>query len=65
MRETVEEFGVRIKEAPVKTPGATGVIGRYQAPLRLAYVLIRADTDRYNSDKECLDLAVFAVSNTM
>lgn len=65
MRKTVKTFGARFEEAPVQTPGGIVVAGRYQGPLRLVYERNCADTDRHNSNKECLWLAVFAVNCTV
>lgn len=64
MRESAEAFGVRLDEAPIETPGVIGTVERYHATLRLAYERIRRDLDRQSSDKECLEIAVFAVSCT-
>lgn len=63
--QLVEMVEVLLHEAPSEMPGTTAVVEGYHAPLSLAYERIRAYIDCQNSHKECLRLAVFALTCTV
>lgn len=48
---SLEAFGVRLKEVPIETPSAIGIVDRYHAPFGLVFEIIRADTDRETATK--------------
>lgn len=54
-----------MNEAPIENPGTIGVVERYHAPLRAACLKIRSDMDNYNTDEECMRLAVFSINATV
>lgn len=62
MREFVEGFGIRLDKATIERPDRIGVVEKYHVPVRLAYDRIYADTNRYKSDQECLQVVVFAIN---
>lgn len=64
MKGYLDAEGITMKEAPIETPGAIGIVERYHAPLRAAFDKIRADSPRNTTDAECLRMAVYAVNNT-
>lgn len=51
-----------MKEAPIESSGATGMVERYHAPLRPAYERFRLDADHHTSKKEFLQLFKFGTS---
>lgn len=50
---------------PIETPGCIGTVERYHAPLRAAFVKIRAEVDGSTPHHECLRMAVFEVNSTV
>lgn len=52
--------------SPNQNPGFIGIVERYHAPLRAAYVMVRESTDNSKaSDAECLQMALYYVNCTM
>lgn len=64
LRVSAEAFGMHLREAPIKTPGAIQTAEMYYALLWLAYKRICAETDRQTRDQEFFRLTVFAVKCT-
>ena len=57
--------GMTINQVPVEAHWSIGKIERYHGPLRRAYEIIRAETQRSNaSEAACLQMAVKAVNDT-
>lgn len=56
---------LQLKEAPIETPGAIGVVERYHAPLRVAYEKIRTVKTRETTDPECQSMAIFSINSTL
>ena len=55
-----------MEEAPIENPGSIGLVERYHAPLRKAYVKLRETLSRTNAtDQECLQAAVYAANATI
>ena len=52
-------------EAPVESPWTLSHVVRNDEPLRTAYKKIRASLIRDQSDEECLQMAVKAVSDSV
>lgn len=65
MKSNCQAEGITLREAPIENPGSIGVVERYHAPLRAAYEKLRSDLPRENSDEDCLQMAVYAVNNTV
>lgn len=60
--KSAENFGVRFDETTADTLGIFSVVGKYNVVLYLSYERIRAITDYQNSNKKCVQLAVFVIS---
>lgn len=65
LKGNLEAADINLVEAPIENPGTIGIVERYQAPLRAAYEILRADFDRKTSDDECLRMAVYSVNATV
>lgn len=65
MNTNCETFGVRIREAPIETPGSIVTVGIYHAPLRDAYERIRSYLYYQTSDAEFLTMEVYMVIFTV
>lgn len=65
MREALQVHGAQLDEAPVKTPGAIGIVESYHAPLRIAYERVTTKVQERTTDQECLDLEVFGINCTV
>lgn len=65
MRKLLKINDVQLKEATMKTPCAIANVRRCHAPLRLAYERIGVVSSRGTTNKECLDLTVFAIKCTV
>lgn len=65
MRANMDAAGIRLREAPIESPGAIGVVERYHAPLRGIYEKIRKEMARDHTDVECLKMAVFSINATV
>ena len=58
--------GIIMEEAPIESPGSIGIVERYHAPLRSAYVKLRQTLSKGDvRDDECLRMAVYATNCTM
>ena len=62
-RAAARNDGINIREAPIETPGAIGIVERYHAPLRRAYNTLRDTLDKTISNNDCLLMATFAVNS--
>lgn len=61
-----EALGIKMREAPIKTSGAIGVVERYHAPLHRSFNKVGEMISKDQaSDNECLRMAVFSVNSTM
>lgn len=65
MRSNMETYGVRIREAPIETPGSIGIVERYHGPLRAAFERIWDDMDGCLTEADCLRMAIFSVNSTI
>lgn len=62
MKNWLGPHGFRLNKAPVETPGAIGIVGRYHAILRVTYQIIRQELDNQTGDHDCSQHTVFAVN---
>lgn len=65
LKESLEAYGVKVDEKPIKTPGAIEIVERYNATLLLANERIMAVIERKTCSQECLDFALFSNSCTV
>lgn len=65
VKESLEAHRIRLDEVTIKTPGTTGTVERYNAPMRLANLRIRTKAGLGTSGQECLKLAVLALKCTV
>ena len=62
----MEAAGIILEEAPIENPGSIGVVERYHAPLKKAYLKLRQTLQKGDtSDAECLQMAVYAANATI
>ena len=64
-RNCTNSEGIQLLEAPVESPSTMTHVERYHAPLRSAYLKIRSDLPRTESDADCLQMAVKSVNDTV
>ena len=63
--DSADADGISVLQAPVESPVTMSHVERYHAPLRAAYIKISADLPRKESDRDCLQMAVKSVNNTI
>ena len=55
-----------IRRSPIENPGTIGVVERYHAPLKKAYLKLRQTLQKNDTnDAECLQMAVYAANATI
>ena len=65
-KSNMEAAGIILEEAPIENPGSIGVVERYHAPLKKAYLKLRQTLQKGDtSDAECLQMAVYAANATI
>lgn len=52
---------IRLREAPIETPGAIGTVERDHAPLRPSYNCIRQIFSKPTTNADCFSMAVFEI----
>lgn len=65
MMENCETAVIRLRKAPIETPGTIGQVEGYNAPLLAAFKKVRTHLDRETSYADCLTMAVYAVNCTV
>ena len=66
MKNNIAAAGIVLEEAPIENPGTIGVVERYHAPLKRAYLKIRATLTKPDAnDDECLQMAIYASNTTI
>lgn len=60
-----EAEGITVLQAPIESPSTMSHVERYHAPLRAAYNKIRTDLPKTETDKDCLQMAVKSVNDTI
>ena len=64
-KDAARQDGIKIREAPIETPGSIGIVERYHTPLRRAYLTIRESFDKTTTNDDCLLMATFSVNNVI
>lgn len=57
--------GITVLDAPIESPSNMSHVEKYHAPLRRAYKGIRDSVSRSDTDRECLQLAVKEVKESI
>ena len=62
----MEAAGIKLEEAPIENPRSIGVVERYHAPLKKAYLKLRQTLQKNDTnDAECLQMAVYPANATI
>ena len=57
--------GISVLPVPIESPHSISHVERYHSPLRAAFNKIRSDLPRSEFDKECLEMAIKSVNDTI